>query len=119
MEKKKTAVFDVDKSVADVADYMDFVKDSISRKLEDQLFSILLSAGEKVVRFGEIEMEDIRELHQIQVRQSVFFDDLVRCRDCKWAWTGACSMADPYKYNPDGFCSYGEKGEKVVTLWKS
>lgn len=109
MEKKKTAVFDVDKSLTDVAGYMDFVKDSISRKLEDQLFSILLTAGEKIVRFGEIEMEDIRERNQVQVRRTVFLDDLVRCRDCRWNGTNACCFEGPWQNNPEGFCNYGER----------
>lgn len=108
--------------LSDDAGFMEHVKNYLSYQLANRIFQECQS-GEKIITVGNIYVEDIFKLNQVEVREKVRIEDLVRCKDCKYyheadkghPGTDWCKRLICGTVNPNFFCADGERkdGEEV------
>ena len=133
-----TTAYTIDKAswvhVSDNVGFMEHVKNNLGRQLAERIFQECQS-GEKIVTVGNPYKNEIPELYQVEIREKVRIEDLVRCKECRYfhenVFGDEIGMGKPYdclivghcccefwgqkgdgsmtQTSPEGFCSFGER----------
>ena len=125
-----TTAYTIDKAswihLLEDADFVEHIRTHLGHQLADRIFQECHS-GEKIVTIGNFFVHEIFELNQIELKEKVSIENLVRCKDCKH-WLGieeespTIAPCDAYDDNtlltkmiftpPYGFCFKGDKRNK-------
>ena len=99
---------------------MEHIKNHLGHQLAERIFQECQS-GEKIVTVGNIYEKEIHETNQVEIREKVSLEDLVRCKDCVYCWkfndkfylpkknTLICVNGSGAEVHVDDFCSWGER----------
>lgn len=68
--------------VSDNVGFMEDIKNYLGRQLAERIFQECQSS-EKIVTVGNTYKKEIPELYQVEIREKVRIEDLVRCKDCR------------------------------------
>ena len=98
--------------------YIEFVEDLMKRRLMDLLMGEL-GQDDNIVRLGNVKrVRDFRLPDCVMLRQEMFTEKLVRCKDCKYAEHDTVFggwWCYGRRIKPDGFCSEGVRKEDGKT----
>ena len=121
-----TTTYNIDEAswshLSDDADFMEHVRNHLGHQLADRIFQECQS-GEKIVSVGNTYVKEIPELCQVEIKENVSIEDLIRCHNCEhWRTLEDRNIAENgqcfgFKYaliTPrNGFCFKGIKNHET------
>lgn len=116
---KHSTVSEIHEKLLKEQEYIEFVEDLMKRRLMDLLMGEL-GQDDIIVRLGNVKRErDFRLPDYVMLRQDMFTEKLVRCKDCiHWRKPGSPCSFGILTFNaspPYGFCHLGERQEDGKT----